>query len=162
MGPVASQITDVMDMVNLKVSLVPVASQVTGIINMVNLKVSLVPFASHVTGIINMVNLEVSLGPVASLIIDIIDMVNMYKNCLPLIQINHCIVEVFTIGVVLIRNQKVITNIVANMSLVEMIKKVITDRYGAKAKHFVGFVVKATTLHQYVDMVLILHVIPVT
>jgi len=89
-------------------------------------------------------------------------MVNMYKNYLPLMQMNHYIVEVFTIGVVLIRNQKVLTNIVANMSLVEMIKEVITDRHGAKAKHFVGFVVKATTLHQYVDMVLILHVIPVT
>ena len=77
-------------------------------------------------------------------------------------QMNHYIVEVFTIGVVFIRNQKVLTNIVANMSLVEMIKEVITDRHGAKAKHFVSFVVKATTLHQYVDMVLILHVLPVT
>ena len=109
-----------------------------------------------------LVNLKVSLVPVASQIIDIIDMVIMYKNYLPLMQMNHCIVEVFTISVVLIRNQKVITNNVANMSLVEIIKEVIIDRHGTKAKHFVGFVVKATTLHQYVDMVLILHVIPVT
>ena len=47
------------------------------------------------------------------------------------------------------------------MSLVEMINEVITDRHRVKVKHFVSFVVKATTLHQYVDMVLILHVIPV-
>jgi phosphopantetheine adenylyltransferase len=69
-------------------------------------------------------------------------------------QMNHCIVEVFTIVVVLIRNQKTRTNIFADMPLVEMIKEVITDRHGAKATHFVGFVVKATTLHQYVDRVL--------
>jgi hypothetical protein len=42
------------------------AGDVTGIINMVNLKVSLVPVASQVTGIINMVSLKVSLVPVAT------------------------------------------------------------------------------------------------
>jgi hypothetical protein len=70
----------------------------------------------------------------------------MYKNYLPLMQMNHYIVEVFTIGVVFIRNQKVLTNIVANMSLVEMIKEVITDRHGAKAKHFVGLLTSRFTI----------------
>ena len=112
-------------MVNLKVSLGPVTNQISDKIAMVNLEVSMGPVANQVTDIINMVKLKISLGPVASLIIDIIDMVNMYKNYLPLMQMNHCIVEVFTIGVVLIRNQKVITINIANMSLVEMIKEVM-------------------------------------
>ena len=86
-----------------------------------------------------LVNLKVSLVPVASQIIDIIDMVIMYKNYLPLMQMNHCIVEVFTISVVLIRNQKVITNIVANMSLVEIIKEVIIRQTWDKSETFCWF-----------------------
>lgn len=78
-------------------------------------------------------------------------------------QMNHCIVEVFTFGVGWIINQKAVTNNAANMSLVEtVIKEVITDRHGTKSKHFVDFVVKATTLHQHLDLVLILHVVPGT
>ena len=68
--PVASQVTDIINMANLKVSLGPVANQITDIIAMVNLEVSMGPVASQVTDIINMVNLKVSLGPVASLILN--------------------------------------------------------------------------------------------
>jgi len=122
------------------------------------LGVSMGSVASQITDIIDIVNLGVSMGSVASQITDIIYRVNMYINNLPLIQMN----QVFTIGIFLIRNPKVITNIVANMSLVEMIIEVITDRNRVQAKQYVDFEVNATTLHQYVDMVLILHVIPVT
>ena len=52
MGTVASQISDIIAIVNLEVSMGTVASQVTDIINMVNLKVSQGLVANQITDIL--------------------------------------------------------------------------------------------------------------